>query len=50
MIRIKALTMAAAVAAFFALPALAQDAKHSFKMATGWPGGPLMDIGAKAFA
>ncbi|MDW7557770.1 MULTISPECIES: TRAP transporter substrate-binding protein DctP [Azospirillum] len=52
MIRIKALTMVAAIAAFIAVPtlALAQDAKHSFKMATGWPGGPLMDIGAKAFA
>ena len=23
---------------------------HSWKMATGWAGGPLMDIGAKAFA
>lgn len=31
-----------------AAPAAAQN--HSFKMATGWPGGPLMDIGAKAFA
>ncbi len=27
----------------------AQDS-HSFKMATGWSGGPLMEIGAKAFA
>ncbi len=27
----------------------AQDT-HSFKMATGWSGGPLMEIGAKAFA
>src|SRR5262245_57854919 len=23
---------------------------YNWKMATGWPGGPLMDIGAKAFA
>ena len=23
---------------------------YSWKMATGWPGGPLMDIGSKAFA
>ncbi|RIA47669.1 TRAP transporter substrate-binding protein DctP [Dichotomicrobium thermohalophilum] len=29
--------------------ASAQDT-HSFKMATGWSGGPLMEIGAKAFA
>ncbi len=25
-------------------------ASYNWKMATGWPGGPLMDIGAKAFA
>ena len=31
------------------MPASAQDT-HSFKMATGWSGGPLMEIGAKAFA
>lgn len=30
-------------------PTLAQD-KHSFRMATSWSGGPLMEIGAKAFA
>src|SRR5687767_13055205 len=23
---------------------------YNWKMATGWPGGPLMDIGSKAFA
>ncbi len=35
-----------------AMPAMAQDEakKHSFNMATGWSGGPLMEIGAKAFA
>ncbi|HVL59008.1 MAG TPA: TRAP transporter substrate-binding protein DctP [Burkholderiaceae bacterium] len=35
-----------------ALPAVAQTSgqKYTWKMATGWPGGPLMDIGAKAFA
>jgi TRAP-type mannitol/chloroaromatic compound transport system substrate-binding protein len=35
-----------------ALPAAAQTAgpSYSWKMTTAWPGGPLMDIGAKAFA
>jgi TRAP-type mannitol/chloroaromatic compound transport system substrate-binding protein len=34
-----------------AAPALAQTGpKYNWKMATGWAGGPLMDIGAKAFA
>ena len=42
------LTFAAAGVLALSAPALAQN--HSFKMATGWPGGPLMDIGAKAFA
>jgi TRAP-type mannitol/chloroaromatic compound transport system substrate-binding protein len=32
-----------------ARPASAQ-ATYNWKMATGWAGGPLMDIGAKAFA
>ena len=44
---------AGAVAAALALPAAsvrAQGATHNWKMATGWGGGPLMDIGAKAFA
>ena len=46
--------LAAAGAGLVAAPlvsrgALAQQS-HSFKMATAWPGGPLMDIGAKAFA
>ena len=30
-------------------PAMAQ-AQHNWKMATSWGGGPLMEIGAKAFA
>lgn len=28
----------------------AEEPVHQFKMATGWAGGPLMEIGAKAFA
>jgi len=43
----------AAMAASVALAgsALAAEKKsHSFQMATGWGGGPLMDIGAQAFA
>ena len=41
-----------AAAAALAVPAAvhAQGASHNWKMATGWSGGPLMDIGAKAFA
>ena len=43
---------AGAVAAALAIPAAAraQGASYNWKMATGWGGGPLMDIGAKAFA
>lgn len=44
---------ATALAASLALSggALAADKEsHSFQMATGWAGGPLMDVGAKAFA
>jgi len=40
-------------AAAMALPAAsvrAQGASYNWKMATGWGGGPLMEIGAKAFA
>ncbi|MEO7402511.1 MAG: TRAP transporter substrate-binding protein DctP [Burkholderiales bacterium] len=45
-------TGAGAAAVLVALPAAAQTggASYNWKMATGWPGGPLMDIGAKAFA
>ena len=45
---VRLLTFAAAGWLAMSAPAPAQN--HSFKMATGWPGGPLMDIGAKAFA
>jgi TRAP-type mannitol/chloroaromatic compound transport system substrate-binding protein len=31
-------------------PGLASAQTHNWKMATAWAGGPLMDIGAKAFA
>ncbi len=43
---------AGAVAAVLAVPASvrAQGASYNWKMATGWGGGPLMEIGAKAFA
>jgi len=30
--------------------AAAAEAEHKWKMATGWGGGPLMEIGAQAFA
>ena len=48
----KAATAAAFAAALaFAAPGFAAEKEsHSFQMATGWGGGPLMDIGAKAFA
>ena len=51
---IRRLTTIGAVAAFalgVALPngALA-EAKHKWKMAASWGGGPLMEIGAKAYA
>ena len=41
-----------AAAAALAVPAAAnaQGAAYNWKMATGWGGGPLMDIGSKAFA
>lgn len=40
--------VAALTAVTFAAPATA--AEHEWKMATSWGGGPLMEIGAKAFA
>lgn len=40
--------LVAAVIAFAALPATA--AEHNWKMPTSWGGGPLQEIGAKAFA
>ncbi|MGE0734092.1 MAG: TRAP transporter substrate-binding protein DctP [Alphaproteobacteria bacterium] len=39
-----------AVAAPFVITSAKAQAKVSWKMATAWPGGPLMEIGAKAFA
>ncbi|MCB1519099.1 MAG: TRAP transporter substrate-binding protein DctP [Hyphomicrobiaceae bacterium] len=39
----------AAAMSLASMPALSQDT-IKFRMATGWSGGPLMDIGAKAFA
>src|SRR5690349_3966961 len=42
------LAATAALAIGFAGTASAQQI--SWKMATGWPGGPLMDIGSKAYA
>lgn len=47
-LRCTALAATIAMGVGFAGSATAQE--HSFKMATGWGGGPLMDIGAKAFA
>jgi TRAP-type mannitol/chloroaromatic compound transport system substrate-binding protein len=43
---------AGAAAGALAVPtaAFAQGASYNWKMATGWAAGPLMDIGAKAFA
>ena len=50
--KISMLGAAAAVAASFAMPgsANAASAEHKWKMAASWGGGPLMEIGAKAFA
>lgn len=57
LISLKTAAAATALAASLALvgapagPATAQDKKtHNFQMATGWAGGPLMEIGAQAFA
>ena len=43
---------AGAAGVLAARPAVAQSkgASYNWKMTTAWPGGPLMDIGAKAFA
>lgn len=41
---------AVAAAMSFPLTVQAQGATYNWKMATGWSGGPLMDLGAKAFA
>lgn len=39
-----------AFVAVTSVPAFAQEQTHSFSMATGWSGGPLMEEGAQAFA
>jgi len=41
---------AAAIAAAWLAAGTAHAQQISWKMATAWPGGPLMDIGAKAYA
>ncbi|MBL8376498.1 MAG: TRAP transporter substrate-binding protein DctP [Burkholderiales bacterium] len=41
---------AGALAIPLAVEAQTAGPSYNWKMATGWPGGPLMDIGAKAFA
>jgi TRAP-type mannitol/chloroaromatic compound transport system substrate-binding protein len=48
---LRGLGLAAALAVAGALPfAQAEAQERSFRMATSWSGGPLMEIGAKAFA
>jgi TRAP-type mannitol/chloroaromatic compound transport system substrate-binding protein len=47
---LKQKTLALLVVAGVGVSGVAVAQEHSFKMATGWGGGPLMDIGAKAFA
>ena len=41
---------AAVVAAATLISTPAKVAEHEWKMATSWGGGPLMELGAKAFA
>ncbi len=48
--KLSQLTGAVALAVGMSLSASASAQEHEFKMATGWGGGPLMDIGAQAFA
>lgn len=47
---IKHAALAATLVAGVGYAGVAGAQEHTFKMATGWGGGPLMDIGAKAFA
>ncbi|GMG82425.1 TRAP transporter substrate-binding protein [Paralimibaculum aggregatum] len=42
--------IAATLAVALGTAAIAEEKTHSFTMATGWSGGPLMEIGAQAFA
>ncbi len=46
----KSLAAAIAAAAVLAMAGPASAQQHKWKMATSWDGGPLMDIGAKAYA
>jgi TRAP-type mannitol/chloroaromatic compound transport system substrate-binding protein len=48
--KITATTAAAVGSACLLASAGAQAAEHNWKMATSWAGGPLMEIGAQAFA
>lgn len=48
--RIRALGAAAAALAGVGAAAGVQAAEHNWKLAASWGGGPLMEIGAKAFA
>jgi TRAP-type mannitol/chloroaromatic compound transport system substrate-binding protein len=48
--KITMLSAAAAVTIGLALSGNAFAAETNWKMATSWGGGPLMEIGAKAFA
>ena len=43
-------TLAAAALVLVATGAVRAEAEHKWKMATSWSGGPLMEIGAQAFA
>ncbi len=47
---LKASLGTAGLAAAASAAAQSSGPSYQWKMATGWPGGPLMDIGAKAFA
>jgi hypothetical protein len=47
---LKKSTLLGAAVAFSAVVGSAQAAEHNWKLAASWGGGPLMEIGAKAFA
>ena len=47
---LKKTTLLGAAVAFSAAVGSAQAADHNWKLAASWGGGPLMEIGAKAFA
>jgi len=48
--RSRVVTAIVLVLALLVVPSVGLAQTHSWKMATAWAGGPLMDIGAKAFA